>query len=111
MIDVSDPSNMRDVALFDTFSIPIENSPNFNGAWGVYPFLPSGNILISDIEYGLFVVKLNENDGAFPAASGGGGNGASSGNVVGGSSSGGGSFCVLALFLLILLARARSISE
>ena len=27
------------------------------GAWGVYPFLPSGNLLVSDIEHGLFVVS------------------------------------------------------
>ncbi|NQZ83356.1 MAG: sodium:calcium exchanger, partial [Colwellia sp.] len=30
-----------------------------NGAWGVYPFLPSGNILISDINGGLYVLKDN----------------------------------------------------
>jgi len=66
VIDVSNPRDMRDVAFFDTFSIPSENTANFNGAWGTYPYLPSGNILVSDIEYGLFVLKLNENDGAFP---------------------------------------------
>jgi choice-of-anchor B domain-containing protein len=66
VIDVSDPTDMKDVAFFDSYSIPAANTANFNGAWGTYPYLPSGNILISDIEYGLFVVKLNENDGAFP---------------------------------------------
>lgn len=66
VIDVSDPSNMRDVAFFDTFVVPAEDSANFNGAWGTFPYLPSGNILVSDIEYGLFVLKLNENDGDFP---------------------------------------------
>ena len=60
VIDVSDPTDMKDVGFFDTFSIPEDNSPNFNGAWGTYPYLPSGNILISDIEYGLFVVTLNQ---------------------------------------------------
>lgn len=30
---------------------------NYEGAWGVYPFLPSGNILISDTHNGLFVVE------------------------------------------------------
>ncbi|MDQ3249980.1 MAG: SpaA isopeptide-forming pilin-related protein, partial [Chloroflexota bacterium] len=29
----------------------------FNGAWGVYPFLPSGTILVSDIEGGLFILR------------------------------------------------------
>lgn len=27
-----------------------------NGAWGAYPYLPSGNLLASDIEFGLFVI-------------------------------------------------------
>ncbi len=116
VIDVSDPSNMRDVALFDTFSIPVENSPNFNGAWGVFPFLPSGNILISDIEYGLFVVKLNENDGAFPSGTGDGGDGGDgdggdAGDAVSGSSSGGGSFGILTLLLFILVGRSRTIPQ
>ena len=66
IIDVSDPTDMKDVALFDTFSVPSSNSANFNGAWGTFPYLPSGNILVSDIEFGLFVLKLNENDGDFP---------------------------------------------
>jgi choice-of-anchor B domain-containing protein len=32
------------------------NYSGYNGAWGVYPFLPSGNILISDVDNGLFIV-------------------------------------------------------
>ena len=28
----------------------------YRGAWGVYPFLPSGNILVSDMQNGLFVI-------------------------------------------------------
>ncbi len=63
VIDVSDPTAMTEVGFFDTFAVPEENIDAFNGAWGTYPFLPSGNILVSDIEYGLWVLKLNENDG------------------------------------------------
>lgn len=97
VIDVSNPTDMKDVALFDTFSIPESNSANFNGAWGAYPYLPSGNILVSDIEYGLFVLKLNENDGAFPATTSEGNNGSS-------GSSGGGS---LGLLLLAMIGLRR----
>jgi hypothetical protein len=43
-----------EVANFDTY-LPDNNG--FNGAWGAYPFLPSGLILISDIESGLFVLE------------------------------------------------------
>jgi choice-of-anchor B domain-containing protein len=63
VIDVSDPTNMTDIGFFDTYSVPSANNANFNGAWGAYPYLPSGNILVSDIEYGLFVLKMNPNDG------------------------------------------------
>ncbi len=33
-----------------------ENNFNYQGAWGVYPFLPSGNILVSDMQEGLFII-------------------------------------------------------
>lgn len=33
------------------------NSEAFNGAWSVYPFFKSENIIISDINSGLFIVK------------------------------------------------------
>jgi choice-of-anchor B domain-containing protein len=56
IIDGSNPSNLVEVANFDTY-LPDNNG--FNGAWGAYPFLPSGLILISDIESGLFVLEPN----------------------------------------------------
>lgn len=40
---------------FDTFTP--HNNTSFNGAWNIYPFFDSGNIIISDIEGGLFVVR------------------------------------------------------
>lgn len=32
----------------------------FGGAWGVYPYLPSGNILVSDRGYGLLLFDVSE---------------------------------------------------
>lgn len=52
--DVSDPANMIEVGNYDTS--PAFSGNGFNGAWGTYPWLPSGNILVSDIENGLFVL-------------------------------------------------------
>jgi len=46
---------MTEIGFFDTY--PNSDSANFNGAWNVYPYFASGNILISDIEGGLFIVK------------------------------------------------------
>ncbi len=53
--DAKFPDHLVEVGNFDT-------SPNFigsgfNGCWGVYPYLPSGNILASDIEEGLLVLR------------------------------------------------------
>ena len=57
VLNITDPSKPTEVAFFDTYTP--SNSASFNGAWGVYPFLPSGNILVSDINSGLYVLKDN----------------------------------------------------
>lgn len=46
---------MTEIGYFDTY--PTSNSNSFNGAWSVYPYFASGNIIISDIERGLFIVR------------------------------------------------------
>jgi len=43
------------VAYFDVF--PSRTTSEFNGAWSTYPYFKSGNVLISSIDYGLFVVR------------------------------------------------------
>ena len=57
MIDISDieNKNLKEIGFFDTY--PENNNTSFNGAWNVYPFLPSGNIIVSDINRGLFVIR------------------------------------------------------
>jgi len=57
IFDVSDPMQASEIAYFDTY--PGSDSPNFNGAWSVYPFFESGTIIVSDIERGLFVLRHN----------------------------------------------------
>ena len=52
--DVSDPSNVVEVGHYDTS--PNFSGGGFNGCWGVFPYLPSGNILASDIQEGLFIL-------------------------------------------------------
>jgi choice-of-anchor B domain-containing protein len=51
--DVSDPENMVMTGHYDTAP---NNSSGF-GAWGAYPFLPSGLVLASDNAEGLFVLQ------------------------------------------------------
>lgn len=50
-----DNQNITEVGFFDTY--PGDDNAAFNGVWNVYPFFQSGNIVLSDIEKGLFVVK------------------------------------------------------
>lgn len=53
----ADPINPVEVGWFDTF--PANDSGQFDGAWSVYPFFPSGVCLISDQQRGLFVVDVS----------------------------------------------------
>jgi len=57
MLDIRNVStaNLSEVAYFDTY--PANDNASFNSAWSVYPYFESGNVLISDIEKGLFIVK------------------------------------------------------
>ena len=50
-----DGNSVNSVGYFDTY--PENNSANFNGAWNIYPFFESGNIIISDINRGLFIIR------------------------------------------------------
>ncbi len=57
VFDASDPISPTEIAWFDTY--PSSDGVGFNGTWSNYPYLPSGTILISDIERGLFIVSLD----------------------------------------------------
>lgn len=52
--DVGKPDNMVNVGNYDTYTQG--SGPNFDGDWGVYPYLPSGNLVCSDINNGLYVL-------------------------------------------------------
>lgn len=47
---------LAEIAFFDTF--PSSNATNFDGAWSVYPYFPSGTIIVSDRINGLFILSL-----------------------------------------------------
>ena len=50
--DVGRPINMIQVGNYDTYA---GSGGGFEGDWGVYPYLPSGTIVVSNIDEGLFV--------------------------------------------------------
>lgn len=49
---------IEEIAWFDTY--PDNDGPALDGAWSVYPYLPSGTILVSDIRRGLFVLSMED---------------------------------------------------
>lgn len=55
VLNIADPSNPVEIGWYDTY--PSNNSANFSGCWGVYMF-PSGKIIGSDMQTGLYVVKV-----------------------------------------------------
>jgi choice-of-anchor B domain-containing protein len=54
LIDISNPANPVEVAWYDTYTS--NNGASYNGCWGVYMF-PSGKIIASDRQTGLYVLK------------------------------------------------------
>lgn len=59
LLDITDPANPVEVASYDTWP---GASGGFNGAWGVYPFQPSGNVYILDMSTGLYIVRPQVTD-------------------------------------------------
>lgn len=57
VFDASNPAEPTQIAYFDSY--PSNDKAQFNGAWSVYPFFPSGTVIVSDIERGLFVLKVD----------------------------------------------------
>ena len=46
IVDATKPDNLVEVGNWDTF---LGGQTGFNGAWGAYPFFPSGNIIVGDM--------------------------------------------------------------
>lgn len=59
VVDASRPDNLVKVAQYDT------NPQDVDGCWGVYPFLPSGVVIASDMDNGFFVLKPNYKRASF----------------------------------------------
>lgn len=56
VVDASEPDNLIEVGNYDTY---LGEHGDYNGSWGAYPFLPSGTVLVSDRQSGLFVLTPN----------------------------------------------------
>ena len=54
--NVVNPTTPVEVAHYDTF---LKNEYSYQGCWSVYPYFPSGKIVASDMQTGLFVLEPN----------------------------------------------------
>ncbi len=58
IFDISNPQKPIKTGSYDTYN---QTDPMaYRGAWGVYPFLPSGIILVSDMNTGLYVFDVQK---------------------------------------------------
>ncbi|HIA37089.1 MAG TPA: choice-of-anchor B family protein [Flavobacteriales bacterium] len=57
--DLTNLDSIRLAGYYDT-STRLHEQGKWEGAWGVYPFLPSGNVLISDMQTGLWVFDVSD---------------------------------------------------
>jgi choice-of-anchor B domain-containing protein len=60
--DCTDAAHPVVAGYYDT-STEVAQDHVYRGCWGVYPFLPSGNILASDMQTGLWVLRSNYQTG------------------------------------------------
>jgi choice-of-anchor B domain-containing protein len=76
VFDVSNPANPVEVGKYETWRDPDGNgifdksiTGVYNGAWNLHVFLPSGNVLVSDMKSGTFIFRVDPI--AAPGAAGG----------------------------------------
>jgi len=48
-------ADLSELAFFDVY--PVDDAPQFSGAWSNFPFFPSGIVIVGGIEQGLFVLR------------------------------------------------------
>ncbi|RMG71853.1 MAG: choice-of-anchor B family protein, partial [Bacteroidetes bacterium] len=62
IVDAARPGNLVEVAYYDTSPLA---GGGLAGAWGAYPFLPSGRVLVTDMQEGFFVLDVAYRRGAY----------------------------------------------
>jgi hypothetical protein len=57
ILDVADLSNISVLSTWEYDTYAPNSHASYKGAWGVYPYLPSGNIIVSDMQTGLYIFE------------------------------------------------------
>ncbi|QKK01339.1 MAG: choice-of-anchor B family protein [Pseudomonadota bacterium] len=62
ILRIDDPARatLSEVAWFDTY--PEAGTVTFNGAWSVFPYFGNPYVLVSDINRGLFILRIDDPD-------------------------------------------------
>jgi choice-of-anchor B domain-containing protein len=57
ILDMKDAAKakLKEVAWFDT--VPTSDAAEYNGVWAAYPYLPSGNVIVGDMDGAMFIVR------------------------------------------------------
>lgn len=63
IVNAKRKDNIIEVGRYDTS--PDYQGDGYNGAWGAYPYLPSGNVLVSDRQAGLYVMQVDYIDAVY----------------------------------------------
>jgi choice-of-anchor B domain-containing protein len=58
ILSIANIINPVEIAFFDTY--PSGDRVAFNGSWSNYPYFESGTIVVTSIEEGLYILKINE---------------------------------------------------
>src|SRR5688572_14963527 len=56
---MNEPAKPEVIAWYDTYLQNGTNYGGFEGRWGIYPLLPSCNLLAFDMTNGLFVLRMD----------------------------------------------------
>ncbi len=66
VFDISNPANPIEVGKYETWRDPDGDGTfnqsvtgNYNGAWNLHVFLPSGNVVLSDMKSGTFIFRVD----------------------------------------------------
>jgi len=60
ILDASSPLSLFEIGHFDTY--PPDDLAQYNGLWSLYPYFESGTVIGSDIEKGLFVWTIDQDE-------------------------------------------------
>lgn len=62
IVDAARPHNLIEVGYYDTSPL---SGDGFDGDWGAYPFFPSGTVITSDMNDGLFIFNVDYKRGCY----------------------------------------------